>query len=86
MTSTATDTCVTCQRPFLLAYEIDGNPRWVDLEPVPGGDIALVFPREPGPDTCVTLLHGVGPGGDPFFGLPAGAPRYRLHDCARRAA
>lgn len=74
-------TCVTCQRPTVVAREIDGNIQIVDPNPVAGGDLVLRgdFGDQP------TALWGVDPAGETLpWGttIPAGAPRYRKHDCS----
>jgi hypothetical protein len=63
-----------------VAREIDNAIRMVDAEPV----------TDPGPESFVlhgdlddqpVALWGVPPEGDPWFGVPAGALRYRRHVC-----
>jgi hypothetical protein len=54
----------------------------IDPDPVAGGALVLRGdPRDVPPGEFVAAFHGVGPDGDEFFNIPAGAPRYRLHDC-----
>lgn len=75
--------CVTCGLPFVLVHEIDGNPIWIYPWPVAGGELVLRGDPLNIPDgEFVAAFHGVGPDGDAFFGIPAGAPRYRKHDCS----
>jgi hypothetical protein len=74
--------CGTCREPFVMVYELDGNGIWIDPDPVPDGELVLRGDPLNIPDGhFVAAFHGVGPEGDDFFGIPAGAPRYRKHDC-----
>ncbi|WP_431881956.1 hypothetical protein [Micromonospora chalcea] len=72
--------CVTCGGATQLAHEINGHLVVIDPEPVDGGDLVLIGrPEDP------TVVWGVSPGGETLpWGptVPAGAPRYRKHECA----
>ncbi len=70
-------TCIICQREQILAREIDGNIVLLDPEPSPDGQLVVQGDLNDEP----RALWGVDPEGDEFFGIPAGAPRYRRHDC-----
>lgn len=74
--------CVTCGKPFVMVYELGGNGIWIDPDPVEGGELVLRGdPHNIPPGHFVAAFWNVGPEGDEYFGIPAGAPRYRLHDC-----
>jgi len=76
-------TCINCGRPFAVVFNAS-NPIMIDPEPVEDGE--LVLRGDPGscPDgEFVAAFYGVGPEGDEFWGVPAGAPRYREHVCDR---
>lgn len=76
--------CGTCGRPIVMVYELDGDGIWIDPEPVAGGELVLRGdPHNIPPGEFVAVFHGVGPEGDEFFGVGAGAPRYRGHDCGQ---
>lgn len=70
--------CAFCRADLLVAREIDNHIRIVDAEPVPDGELVLKFY---GPDQEPTAFWSVDPDGDEFFDIPAGAPRYRRHEC-----
>jgi hypothetical protein len=76
------ETCVSCGGEFVQVYEMDGHGIWIDPDPVPGGELVLRGdPRNIPPGEFVAAFHNVGPEGDEFLGVPAGAPRYRGHAC-----
>lgn len=74
--------CVTCGREQILGREIDGNIIILDPEPVDAtlSDLALTVLGDL--DDQPTVLWGIATEGDRFWNIPAGAPRYRKHDCA----
>lgn len=75
-------TCVNCGAPFTIVYELDGHAIWIDPDPVPDGQLALRGdPHNIPPGEFVAAFHAIDPEGDEFFGIPAGAPRYRKHNC-----
>lgn len=72
--------CVTCGQDTISAREIDNAIRVVDPTPVPDGGLVLVGDLADKP----TALWGVDPAGETMpWGtvIPAGAPRYREHEC-----
>jgi hypothetical protein len=74
------ETCVTCGRPFVKVHQSD-NSIMIDPDPVEDGDLVLIGDPHNIPEGhFVAALYGVGPEGDEFFGIPAGAPRYRKHE------
>lgn len=80
------ETCVTCGGPFVLVHQVDGHGIWIDPEPVDGGELVLRGdPLNIPEGHFVAAFYGVGPEGDEFFGIPAGAPRYRRHVCTSQA-
>lgn len=78
-------TCITCDRPTVVAREIDGAIKIVDPEPVPNGGLVLIGELADEP----TAMWGIDPAGETMpWGtvVEAGAPRYRLHECAAEPA
>ena len=79
------DLCVTCGGLFVTVYEMDGHAIWIDPQPAPDGELVLRGdPNNIPPGEFVAAFHGVGTAGDEFLGIPAGAPRYRQHNCDRK--
>ncbi len=80
------ETCVTCGRPFVTVHQMDGHGIWIDPVPAPDGEVVLRGdPNNIPPGEFVAAFYGVSADGDGFLGVPAGAPRYRRHDCGRKA-
>jgi hypothetical protein len=73
--------CCICSQKIARVRESDGNPILIDPEPVEHGPLVLISKRSWEP----SALHGVSPGGDEFWGIAAGEPRYQKHDCRRGA-
>lgn len=73
--------CPYCGAEIGLVYNA-GNPIWIDLEPAPDGPIVLRGdPLSVPAGHFVAAFFGVPSEGDEFFGIAAGAPRYRRHVC-----
>jgi hypothetical protein len=79
-------TCVTCGLPFVMVHQLDGHGIWIYPWPDPDGELVLRGdPLNIPEGHFVAAFYGIGPEGDEFFGIPAGAPRYRKHECTTRA-
>lgn len=73
--------CPRCGEMVALVHWSD-HQMWIDVEPVADGELTLRGDHRAIPDGhFVAAFFGVGPEGDEFFGVPAGAPRYRRHEC-----
>jgi hypothetical protein len=73
--------CPTCGEQIALVHWAD-HQMWIDVEPVDNGELTLRGDHRAIPDGhFVVAFFGVGPEGDEFFGVPAGAPRYHRHSC-----
>lgn len=77
--------CAICDRPTIVAREIDNAIRIVDVDPTPDGDLVLVGDLDDQPGA----LWGVDPAGETMpWGrvIEAGAPRYRPHQCPKETS